>query len=255
MDRRRAACAHAPSVPGSGAGGATGPRVPRRQPGSWSPSSGRPLRASLESLAALLGLTARGCLTAPASAICVPGQYFGLALHPCGLRGHALSLFRRSPARRHCWHLSGNGCVRASWTSSHSLSFQAPAAATVNGEWAHPRPVAGNGPRTMPRRRGSGDKRTASIRCRPVALSFSSNTQLDGDQVPAFAGMTFVVMGHVHNCGTRSQLPSSRRRAGPSTPSRQGAGHLLHTPCCARSLCRLRQAERGPNARRHAFPQ
>ena len=107
--------AHAPSVPGGRAGGATGTRVPCRQPGSWSPSSRRPLRASSESPRGLSGPHGPGVAlrhprrrflsrgTTLASGACAPSH-----LEPLG----------RSPAPHHCWHFTGNGCHRASWISA-----------------------------------------------------------------------------------------------------------------------------------------
>ncbi len=124
--------AHAPSLPGPETGGATGTRVPYRQPRSASALqetlAGRQGNLSPGSRASRPG----GCLPAPASAILSPGARLWC---PALTRHRTLSREGRSPAPRHCWRLAGNGCIRASRISSHSLSFRAPPVPhwTVNG--------------------------------------------------------------------------------------------------------------------------
>ena len=129
---------HAPSVPGRRAGGATGTRVPHRQPGSWSPSSRRPLRASSESLAGSLGLTARGLPYGTRAGDFCPGAKTlasGAADRCRGVRHRTLS--RKGGRRLRAIAGTSPETVASGPPGSRAipLSFRAPAAATrtVNG--------------------------------------------------------------------------------------------------------------------------
>ena len=118
VDERFGRFAHAPSVPGNGPEVRRVTRVPHRQPGSWSPSSRRPLRASSESPRGLSGPHGPGvalrhplypgapCLPAradlvPALALLLPSCLaIGPARRsaPAGMTNSAPSVQARSPS-------------------------------------------------------------------------------------------------------------------------------------------------------------
>ena len=131
VDRLR--LAHAPSVSGDGAGGATGTRVPHGNPGPVPPGPGGLGRASLGTPSGSL----RPC-SGPWAALRHPRRRFlsrGKTLASSACAPSHLEPLGRSPAPRHCWHFTGNGCVRASRIRAIPLSFRAPPVATrtVNG--------------------------------------------------------------------------------------------------------------------------
>ena len=105
-----------------------------------------------------------GCLTAPAPAILCPGAILWLPAPVAGSPSH-LEPLGRSPARRSLLRLRRNGCHRASRISSLPWALL-PGAGRCHedGEWAHPRPVAGNGSRRMPCGGAAGISAAPTIR-------------------------------------------------------------------------------------------
>ena len=165
------ASAHAPSVPGVRRG-ATGTRVPRRQP--WAAYHDGPEGPVTAFLGNPVGLPetllgSLGCLAAPASAFLCPRlQRFGSGSPRCrGLRHPALSpQCGRSP-HPPCCVGTATDCIRG--LPAIEPSALLPGAGRCHGErrWAHPRPVAGNGTRiVLP-------PPTAGISRRPIRVTQS----------------------------------------------------------------------------------
>ena len=63
---------------------------------------------------------------------------------------------RRTP--RHCWRATATVAVRPPGSRAIRSPSRRRPLPRENGEWAHPRPVAGSDAGRVPRRRGSGDK-------------------------------------------------------------------------------------------------
>ena len=166
--------AHAQSVSrGNPREGATGTRVPHRQPRGLAAPGGRetssgPLRV-LRDLA-----VPGGCLTAPACGDLCPAASFGVPLSRFGLEP-----FGRSPARRPLLVLCRKRSQRASWISSHPSLPSRRRSLAREGRMRISRPVATSDARIITRRGESGDKprfvqRVRMVNCDGLVLAMRS---------------------------------------------------------------------------------